>query len=483
MKQETGVENQTSKGVKKSTTTPSGDVGSSGHSWQDTLREQARKEDGYDNSRRHLSPDNNQLSPKGSQKGTSDNKTAGTDPSKAVALQTKVNGQPLADDTDKVAWLAQGLRGPSLVKPSSGIGGFMASYDPASGVEQVTIGGAVTFKDGLVMEGEQVKANSDDPVVKEAADALNGMKMAERVDELVKWQWQTPAKVKWLKDLETVVSAAWSNQFVFHIGKTGWEDVEAVPVLAVSVHDGDKKEGDQVSISALKVPEDTSTGIGVVNSTPGVDAYSMELASSAVKPDTGSLLESYVSFTPGKNTVANEDEISAVGKFAVDFKSAKPGKGQAIACKVQGDGPNPEALAKTRYAALVTVLVAKGIEKDRLSYVYDGEGVWTTLMVGDGKAMTTGVHEFGHALGLTDEYAVNPGGSITGTGGLTGDASKMNDACGAVGLPGSVYENNDSVMSLGSAVKPQHAVSYLQSLMAITNVSDWKLGAGQKKGG
>jgi hypothetical protein len=104
------------------------------------------------------------------------------------------------------------------------------------------------------------------------------------------------------------------------------------------------------------------------------------------------------------------------------------------------------------------------------------------LVVDSGEAQVLAAHEFGHAFGLGDEYAVDPGGAISGTGSATGSRADhdpqtkaMTDAAGAH-LPGAINENNDNIMSLGNAVQPQHYSTFHTALTQITAIDEWALG-------
>jgi hypothetical protein len=101
-----------------------------------------------------------------------------------------------------------------------------------------------------------------------------------------------------------------------------------------------------------------------------------------------------------------------------------------------------------------------------------------------GAGQNVAAHEFGHMLGLKDEYAVDPNkdksgnpkqGVVDGTGGAPGTPSTMNDRSVAAGLGQSVFENNDNMMSLGSTVKAPHMTAFMEALRAVTGMDDWKM--------
>ena len=72
-----------------------------------------------------------------------------------------------------------------------------------------------------------------------------------------------------------------------------------------------------------------------------------------------------------------------------------------------------------------------------------------------------GVHEYGHMVGLDDEYPVD---------GAIAHATMVRDALGTVLLEGKF---ND-IMSSGNQIKKQHYVTFLQALKDVTNLKKWQ---------
>jgi hypothetical protein len=46
----------------------------------------------------------------------------------------------------------------------------------------------------------------------------------------------------------------------------------------------------------------------------------------------------------------------------------------------------------------------------------------------------------------------------------------------AIGAGGAVAENNDGIMSLGNAVRPQHYATFGWALMQVTGINQWQVG-------
>ena len=71
------------------------------------------------------------------------------------------------------------------------------------------------------------------------------------------------------------------------------------------------------------------------------------------------------------------------------------------------------------------------------------------------------VHEYGHMIGLDDEYPVD--GSIS-------HAAMVQSALGTVLVEG----NTNDIMSAGNTIKKQHYITFLQALKDITNLQKWQ---------
>jgi hypothetical protein len=96
------------------------------------------------------------------------------------------------------------------------------------------------------------------------------------------------------------------------------------------------------------------------------------------------------------------------------------------------------------------------------------------IQVGNGEAQTTSIHEFGHLLGLGDEYPLG-----TSAIGDPADHDKLAKEMGG-GVTGALVENNDNIMSAGTVVRPQHYATFHMALETVTG-EKWEL-AGQGRG-
>jgi hypothetical protein len=102
------------------------------------------------------------------------------------------------------------------------------------------------------------------------------------------------------------------------------------------------------------------------------------------------------------------------------------------------------------------------------------------IVVGDGRAQVTMMHETGHMFGLDDEYASPPGGFAPGAGtpGTIGTPTAHGAISGAMGggVQPAVFENNDNIMSVGNVVRPQHYATFFEALTNVTTPQAWHYG-------
>lgn len=381
---------------------------------------------------------------------------------------------------DLASFRKGGVKGPRNLRAPTGVGGFQASYDPAGGVESIRIGGGVTFKDGMKLERGRAVPLHDN--AKHSARIINGSPPADRAAAVAKWQWTPAQKADWLKRLESVVEGFWSRRFQFHSTKDYWEDLGATAVVDIDMKDGPKGPDDHLSLQTIKVPDDVALGVGVVQSGGrGPKDNKMTLGSSDVAGRTDNFLQSSLEFEPGQAMLMPAYE-KKLKMLAIRFKAGT--KDPPMLCfEVEGEGATPAIqaeLTELRISMIRETLRQNGMDVGRMMFMEGGKGTSASLTVGDGKAQAVAIHEFGHALGLMDEYAVDKGGELSGVKEKAGDKSRHDSLARKVGLPGSVHENNDGLMSLGSAMRPSYGSTFLWALREISGSDRWAEGAPRK---
>ena len=371
------------------------------------------------------------------------------------------------------AFVQSGVKGPEDVRAPTGIGGFEVSYDPAAMIEHIRIGGSVEFKNGIeIVDGKAVPGNKELADCAEQINSTAHQNLAILVQEASRWQWTEGDKAAWLARLESVVEAGWDRQFLFHAQPEGWEGQEATTAVDVDVHAGAKGPADHLTIEVYRTPADLSpvrshvqAGVG------GAHDNRMVLGST----DTaGSPLEfgtQPVEFPEGAVDL-DPDGVQTLRMWAIRFKgaSATPVR---VKVHVQGDGERLHDNARERFETIRTTVDLVGFDPERLSFHYAGPGNQAVLQVGNGESQVVARHEFGHAFGLKDEYAGDPGGNIEAGGRRAGMRSQHDDLARSVGLEGSVVENSDSLMSLGTALQPSYGAPFLWALRKVTQMEAW----------
>jgi len=387
------------------------------------------------------------------------------------------------------AFIALGVRGPKNVRPPTGIGGFAATYDPRGQQLTVGLGGGVTFLDSIAIVSDRAVSKHPSANMQSVVDAINSRPKAERPGLAVPYQWAADQKDDFVSRFNQGVQSAWSERFPFHAKRTHWEDLGANVEVESTLHAGAKKDGEHVSLTSYKVADDFVGGIGVVKSGKDATNNEMSLNSTDAGSRTDNLLRWDAAF-PTDSSTLDAPNKAAVQRIGGTFRDGEKRCGtcgavagvldegsNAMTIRVPGQGADPQSLARERYAEIVKELTAGGFSgAGRLKFEYAGEGARVDFAVGGGVAQVVAAHEAGHMFGLGDEYAVQEGSNISGTGKGAGEAAKHDKLAKDMGLPGSVHENNDGMMSLGSVVRPQHYSTFFWALKDVTSMNDWELG-------
>lgn len=109
------------------------------------------------------------------------------------------------------AFVSHGTYGPEEIQPSTGSGGFKASYAPGhAGIEDITMNVKVTFKDLVTLKGDV--AAPTETRWQPAADRINALRVADRAAAAENYIWTPAGKSAFLTDLKSQVEGAWSNQ-------------------------------------------------------------------------------------------------------------------------------------------------------------------------------------------------------------------------------------------------------------------------------
>ena len=422
--------------------------------------------------------------------------------SRAVTLTSRLGGPQVArviDDrahaagrTARDAWIAGGPRGPIDHTPSTGRGGFSATYDPAGQKLTIELRGAVEFRDGMdIYFGRYVVAKQPQNVpAEEAAKAINKLPKAERAAAMAPWLWTDAAKATFLTEFKSSIQDAWKGKHQFHASKEFWTDLGATVDVRVSVLENAKQDTDHMKVVSYKESDATVASLPAhVADTSGIgrhdaDENEMVVTSQHTRKRSDIPQSVWVSFEPDKTlvTAATKGNLKIFGesyksgggpRCGMCKKEIAEAAGAVVNVEIPGQGTDPQGLAEGRFLAVKFELAANGMTDaaTRCKLTVVGSGVDGTVKMGAGVQQIVAAHEAGHMFGLGDEYTA----PFSGTGGDLGDPVDA-DLGKKQGLPGAVAENTDTIMSVGQAVKPQHYATFLEALKHVTGMEEWVFG-------
>ena len=421
----------------------------------------------------------------------------------------------------------------------AGFGGFEATYTHAggAGVLQIAVRGKVNLVNGLEFDGTTVTAG--DPEFDELAAFMNTHLTPVQMGQIIPYYQYTPdEKAEGLVTFQERLTEAmeiWNSApYSFYVHKPCWEDVSANLAVDVQVSEGDAQyapgvaneaTNDHLQITVIKEPspglQDTiqnqiqeyaqmSVDFDTVNTSvrafvaPGDDQNpfdtSMTLSnndldwSQSGDPTEGHLF--YQVFFEHDSADLDSDSTGSLDDFIATFEDSA---NNAITNPVQlighasavGSTAYNEGLVERRMNEVkaylhdngfqnVTTRVASdnqadaAAEADPDSSLYESYYRRVDIIVGTGEMQNVLAHELGHVFGLDDEYIEDRG---SGTRDL-GQATDHDDLAGGIGANPSVFEHNDSLMSLGNEVRSLHFATFGWALKEITNVPDWKIRGG-----
>jgi hypothetical protein len=372
-------------------------------------------------------------------------------------------------------FVRSGIKGPEDVRAPTGLGGFEVAYDPAAMVEWVRIGAAVQFRNGIeIVDGKAVAQEKDLGGIADWLNSEFGKDPLQLSRNAFRWQWTEGEKAAWLSRLKSSVEERWSRQFLFHATAEGFEGLQALASVDVDVQAGVQGPRDHLALEVFKTPPEQALNLGRLEYGEGGPLDNrMFLESGDVegrRDDFGRDAFTFDEALPG----LTRESFSSLKSWAIRFKAGTNTPPRIVA-RVQGYGARLVDSARERFEVMGGVLEAYGFDASRLSFEYAGPGSEAILLVGDGRPMVTADHEFGHAFGLKDEYAKDPGGGLDGKGkpAPAGAPTGHDELARCQGLPGAVYENSDGLMSLGEAMRPTYGAPFLWALKKVTRMDGW----------
>jgi outer membrane protein OmpA-like peptidoglycan-associated protein len=423
-------------------------------------------------------------------------------------------------------------------------GGFNARYDPTGMALTITLNLGMNFIDGMRITGNRVTAtqasmNDSAVQINEMLSRLSGERRTRALERVREgWLWTgaaDPRITAWMATYRANVMGAWGSAgsgIVFQGSRAGWETQLARVNLVVNTRNitslaaGAPIPGPQpvhCQADIYKTPDRDLFGAQVTGGTPASGTASrtsglLELGSGQATTTGQSHILTQSVFFANNSSTLNAEAREKLRKWIISFQATPgtPGNSISITGRANTKGDTTEAgrlrnvdLSFDRATAVEHYLKTTSVEGSLLRNaasridVIAGIGAagageeaeWrrVDIVVGSGQGQNIAAHEFGHMLGLDDEYASTPQrdaagnivhdpegneetrGLVSGTGGDVGTTSGHNQLARDMGLGGSVHENNDNIMSLGSTIRPQHYAPFMSALHTVTGVNDWRV--------
>jgi outer membrane protein OmpA-like peptidoglycan-associated protein len=401
------------------------------------------------------------------------------------------------------------------VKPSTGGGLFDASYEPTTGQMVVTVRMAFVFKDGNIL----------DPTWLAAIGGFGGLLgKGWKAEHFI---WTEEEKRAWAAQAISDVQGVWSERYMFYSTKPGWESLPPVNVRVViqeAPPEGQNKA--QWVVTVNKWPDDASMQESM--SWPKDRSKNQSTGTlHESSADTGGVDTPDVSdFTRTTGTRKRYGQVDTDNPVVIIFQAGKADVSatDAAALKKFGDTlgagdipPFPvtltghasttekpgeeQALSEERALAVSNAILAGGPPHRQPTATGVGsagatdEMMWqrTDISVGDFQSeQRTVAHEFGHIIGLDDEYPTGdpvqpadptkpPVPTARPVGAAPDHAKLVQDL-----MPGQkpvMAHHSDNIMSNGELVRPHHYVTFLEALTLMTGQKSWDVKPGPGQGG
>lgn len=395
------------------------------------------------------------------------------------------------------------------VKPSTGGGIFGVDYDPSAGRMDVTVRIAFEFVDGFILNPEWLAA---------VGGIAGVLASGWTLDQFV---WADEEKVAWATSAVAAIQDVWSERYTFYSRRPHWEMLPPVDVVVNVVEapaTGDdaaqwvvqvNKWPDDASLTeAMSWPADRSgnRSTGTLHES-SADAGGVEEPDVRHFPRTTRTRKRYGQVdTDNPGTILFDRDSSSVGAADVarletfgrtlgaddmpPFPVTLTGRASS-----EGEPEHNRALSEDRARAVANVIVRAGAKKQPAIDAKGADGAagtpdWRRVEIAVGtfeSDQRTLTHEFGHMIGLDDEYPVpDP---------APGDPDPDREVGERVGhsrlaerlIPGQrpvLAHHDEDIMSNGEVVRPHHYVTFLEALGLLTGTSgEWDVRPGPGHGG
>jgi outer membrane protein OmpA-like peptidoglycan-associated protein len=403
------------------------------------------------------------------------------------------------------------------VHPSTGRGLFDAAYEPTTGEMAITVRVHFNFQAGNILDPDWLAGIGGFPAL-----LTSGWTASDFI-------WTDDEKAAWAKNAISEVQDLWSEQYVFFNQTPGWESLPAVHVNVV-IQEGPPDKSQWV-IDVNKWP--TDAGLEESMDIPGAADRQSHGRLQEMTRDPGGITDPDSEHrTRGTGARARYGQVDTDNPGIVLFDKGVSAVSAADATVLQNFGatlgapdipPFPveltgRASAEGEEARNMTLSadrarnvaneIVNGGAKTQPTEIPKGEEgaadndpAWrrVEIVVKDFEAdQTTVKHEFGHILGLGDEYPIADPALPTSipdiarwfkevSEGRVVGAPVAHSGLAQRLIPGQqpiVAHHDESIMSNGEQVRPYHYVTFLEALGNMTGTAgQWGIRPGPGPGG
>jgi outer membrane protein OmpA-like peptidoglycan-associated protein len=376
--------------------------------------------------------------------------------------------------------------------PSTGVGLFDAAYNPVAGDLTISLKVCFDFRSGDPADANFV-ATVGGPA---AAAAFTPDQFQWSATEMETWQSRA------LGDMEGV----WSNRHSFHSTRPGFEalptvrvNVDVVPVpiarrdeahYVVQVFKWPVEPGRSEFINDPAAGATQSTGEfhesgdnGITD--PDESHFVRDTGTRARYGDADTANPGQVFFDVSQSALRPADRAAVQNLGQTLGRADMPPFDVTVTGRASADGQIDanRALSENRAREVSNELVASGAKRQPTIVAAGEDGATATpdfrraeIEIGNFESdQRTVVHEFGHMIGLDDEYPAADGAASR----TVGQEVQHSDLAENL-IPGQqpiLAHHSENVMSNGEVVRPHHYVTFLEALGQMTSsANQWDVG-------
>lgn len=312
------------------------------------------------------------------------------------------------------------------------------------------------------------------------------------------FNWTKPEETKFTADFITSIHKGWSEKHTMHLADPKFSEYRAA--VKVDVVQAKDAAGAHTKINALKIPQGLPRYRSFVNR--GDHSSNMDIRDPS-EPEKDKVRDRKIvrQIKPFPNNSADASGLEPqMNELAADMKKAadpsKPptepfgpdalvsflGRASSTGSKSHNDrlGQQRADAVQGRINALngwsnVGVTATHGAENASADEEFRRVDVVVASKTKRDVEQNTAAHEFGHMIGLDDEYIEEKPGKDGGKAKFFGDEpdhyAKIKELMGDEAAKETLTQNGGNIMSVGSDVKRGHYIFFLEALNNMTSKS------------